>query len=142
MQRALLLVAIAALVLSACAHSRRADSRPARKPDYFAVKTTAAEFYLYGPQQITGPDRKLARDTLVTVSSKSFGYARVRLTNGEEGYVALDDLRPAPDSLVAQTFASPTPAPTPANFSYPEPKLPAAESTPEVEPTAIAAPSP
>jgi hypothetical protein len=139
MKRAILWLVIAASIVS-CAKSRTRQSAAASTTDYYAVKSSAAAFFHYGPLQANGPNRTLSRDTLLTISKKSFGYARVRLTSGEEGYVAMDDIRPAPASLVAKTI--PTPTPTPAAFRYPEPTLPAAESTPGVEPTAIAAPSP
>jgi hypothetical protein len=139
MKRAVLLSLGAALILAGCAKSRRGSNQAASTTDYYAVKIASASFYSYGPQQANGPDRKLARDTLLTVSKKAFGYARVRLTTGQEGYVAVDDIWPAPAPLVAKTFPTPTPA---ATLNYPEPNLPTVESTPAVEPTAIPAPSP
>lgn len=138
MKRVLLLLLVVALAVFGCAKSRRTQSSAAASGDYYAVTSESASFFRYGPLQAVGPDRKLPRNTLLTVSRKSLGYARVRLTSGEEGYVATDDIRPAPATLVAKTF----PSPTPAAVSYPEPKLPAAEATPAIEPTAIGAPSP
>ncbi|MEY2545704.1 MAG: hypothetical protein QOG48_821 [Verrucomicrobiota bacterium] len=140
MKRALFLFLITAVGIFGCAKSRKSQSQAATTNDYYAVKSASAAFFRYGPQQANGPDRKLARDTLLTISRKSFGYARVRLTSGEEGFVAIDDIRPAPANLIAKTV--PTPTPTPAALNYPEPKLPSPETTPAVEPTAIAAPSP
>lgn len=129
------------MIVCGCARSR-STAQAAATSDYYAVKTASAAFYIYGPQQANGPDRKLPRDTLLTISKKSLGYARVRLTSGQEGYVAMDDIRPAPASVIAKAMPSPTPAAAPAKLNYPEPNLPPVESTPAVEPTAIAAPSP
>lgn len=137
MKSAVLCLMIAASMVS-CAKSRSQQSSAASTTDYYAVKSSSAPFFHFGPLQANGPDRQLVRDTLLTVLKKSFGYARVRLTSGEEGYVAIDYIRPAPANLVAKTI----PTPTPTAITYPEPKLPAVESTPSVEPTAIAAPSP
>ncbi len=139
MKRAVLYLLIVASI-AGCAKSRTRPSAAASTTDYYAVKSSAAPFFQYGPLQANGPNRSLSRDTLLTISKKSFGYARVRLTSGEEGYVAMDDIHPAPASLVAKTI--PTPTPTPAALRYPEPNLPGVESTPGVEPTAIGAPSP
>lgn len=99
--------------------------------------TNSSDFYRYGPQQGTGPDRKLPRDTLLTLIRSTFGYAKVKLTTGEEGYISSDDIRVAPEALVAALTATPTPTPAPVN--YPEPKLPATE--PAFEPTPIPTPS-
>jgi hypothetical protein len=134
MKRAVLWLVIAASMVS-CAKSRSRESASATTGDYYAVKSASAPFFRYGPLQANGPDRQLPRDTLLKISKRSLGYARVRLTSGEEGYVAVDDIRPAAADLVAKTF--PTPTPAPAALNYPEPKLPAVEATPAVEPTAI-----
>jgi len=60
-----------------------------------------AEFYLYGPQQGNGPDRKLPQDTLMMLIRPSFGYSKVQLMNGQQGYVASQDIRAAPPQLVS-----------------------------------------
>ena len=122
-----------------CAKSKnRANTDAAGSTEtYYAVTAKSANFYRYGPQQGTGPDRKLPRDTLMTLARRSFGYARVRLTTGEEGYVASEDIRVAEPALVAAAFPTPTPAPR----LFAEPQLPSFQATPAVEPTAIPAPS-
>ncbi len=44
----------------------------------------------------------------------SFGYVKVQLQDGENGYVASEDIRPAGAALVAEKLAPPpTPAPAP-----------------------------
>ncbi|PYL89466.1 MAG: hypothetical protein DMF16_06565 [Verrucomicrobia bacterium] len=60
-----------------------------------------AEFYFYGPQQANGPDQKLPQDTLVMLIRPSFGYSKVQLMNGQQGYVASQDIRAAPPQLVS-----------------------------------------
>jgi hypothetical protein len=105
---------------------------------YYAVTAQSTDFFRYGPQQGNGPDQKLPRDTLMTLIHPSFGYAKVKLATGEQGYVASEDIRVAPAALIASVTATPTPAAPPTN--YPEPKLPTIDSTPAVEPTAIPAP--
>ena len=68
---------------------------------YYAVSVKQAEFYLYGPQQASGPDRKLPQDTLVMLIRPSFGYSKVKLMNGQQGYVASQDIRAAPPEVVS-----------------------------------------
>ena len=68
---------------------------------FYAVSASSTPFFRYGPQQGGGPDQSLERDTLVTVIRPSFGYCKVKLSSGEAGYVASDDIKPAPENLVA-----------------------------------------
>lgn len=73
----------------------------------FAVTADTTSFYRYGPQQNTGPDQELKRDTLLTLVRSSFGYAKVQLVEGNtEGYVAREDIQPAPPTLLASLNAA------------------------------------
>jgi hypothetical protein len=74
---------------------------------FYAVTTEKAPFYKFGPQQGNGPDMQLPRNTLMTLIRPSFGYCKVHLTNGEEGYVANEDIKVAPAELVAAANAPP-----------------------------------
>ena len=76
----------------------------------YAVTAEQTPFYKYGPQQGNGPDTQLSRNTLMTLIRPSFGFAKVRLVDGEQGFVASDDIRVAPPQLVAAVTA-PTPSP-------------------------------
>jgi hypothetical protein len=67
----------------------------------YAVTATSTSFFKYGPQQGNGADQHLPKDTLMTVLRPSFGYFKVRLTTGEEGYVATEDVGVAPPTLIA-----------------------------------------
>ncbi len=64
-------------------------------------------FYRYGPQQGNGPDMQLPRDSIMKVIRPSFGYVKVQLQDGEDGYVASEDIRPAGAALVAEKLAPP-----------------------------------
>jgi hypothetical protein len=127
-----------ALIASSCSSSNSDRPRAANAGNYYAVKTGSTDFFRYGPQQGNGPDQKLPHDTLMTLIRPSFGYAKVKLITGEQGFVASDDIQKAPQTLIAAVTATPTPAPVPV--SYPEPKLPTAETPPGFEPTPIPAP--
>jgi len=113
--------------------------------NWYAVVTPQTAFYRYGPQQGTGPDSQLEKDSIMKVIRPSFGYVKVKLQDGESGYVANEDIRPAPASLVKEKLApSPTPAPVlasqgrqldlnsddPSLLIPPEP-LPEATATPQ-----------
>ena len=85
-------------------------ARSARAPKigkYYAVTSEKAAFYKYGPQQGSGADLQLPKDTLLTLVRASFGYCKVTLTNGEQGYVAREDIKVAPPELVAAVTAPP-----------------------------------
>ena len=115
---------------------------------YYAVSASETPFYHYGPLQGSGPDQRLPQDTLVTVVRPSFGYSKVRLLNGEQGYLASEDIHIASAALVAAAFAPPPssgiskfrldpndprliapPPPLPADLPEPTP-IPGTESTP------------
>ncbi|HEV3409966.1 MAG TPA: hypothetical protein VG095_06715 [Chthoniobacterales bacterium] len=109
----------------------------------FAVRADQTSFYRYGPQQGNGPDETLPKDTLMTLIRPSFGYCKVKLVDSEkEGYVASEDIQPAPPTLIAAL--NPTTAPSPAaapdfdiRSSEPPPpeSLPAPDLPPSTEPT-------
>ena len=84
------------------------------------VVTDGTQFYLHGPAQGNGEDRKLSEGDDVKVLRKEFGYSFVELSDGAKGYVANDALVTAP------------PEPSPA----PEPKA-LLESKPSFEDTNI-----
>ena len=72
----------------------------------FAVSSDTTSFYRYGPQQGNGPDEALPKDTLMTLIRPSFGYCKVQLVgNSKEGYVASEDIKPAPPTLIAALTA-------------------------------------
>jgi hypothetical protein len=120
-----------------CAGSNPNRPSAANSGKYYAVTTESAEFFHYGPQQGNGPDKKLPRDTLMTLIRSSFGYSKVKLITGEKGYIASDDIRVAPEALVAAATATPAPV---HRIDYPEPQLPTVEPTPDMEPTPIPTP--
>jgi hypothetical protein len=86
---------------TSCSTSDPAAPTASNSGKYYAVSVKRAEFYLYGPQQGNGPDRKLPQDTLVMLIRPSFGYSKVQLMNGQQGYVASQDIRAAPPQLVS-----------------------------------------
>lgn len=79
-------------------------------PKLYAISSESAPFYRHGPQQGNGPDMTLPRNTIVKLIRPSFGYSKVELVEDKkEGYVATDDIRVAPASLVEAATATPPP---------------------------------
>jgi hypothetical protein len=135
-------------LLCACSTPEVAQQgAPTGRGKYYAV-IKETPFYHYGPLQGTGPDQKLSEDTLVTVVRPSFGYSKVRLLSGEQGYLASENIHLASPALVAAAFAPPAssgiskfrlepndprliapPPPLPADLPEPTP-IPGTESTP------------
>jgi hypothetical protein len=110
----------------------------------FAVRAAQTSFYRYGPQQGNGPDETLPKDTLMTLIRPSFGYCKVKLIASEkEGYVASEDIQPAPPTLIAalNPVSSPSAVSEPENFDVgsteppPPESLPAPDLPPSTEPT-------
>jgi hypothetical protein len=132
-----LLVAVITLC-GGCAKSNPARPVAANAGKFFAVTANSTPFYHYGPQQGSGADKTLPKDTLLTLIRTSFGYAKVKLTNGEQGYVARDDIRAAPPALIA---AANTPTGSDGGHSRPDfsepPLITPPDSLPEFEPTPI-----
>jgi hypothetical protein len=136
-----------AIALAGCAESNPSQATGPNGGKFYAVITDSAPFYRYGPQQGNGPDIKLQKDRLMTLIRPSFGYCKVKLTTGEQGYVASDDIGPAPPALVAAATAPPPHPSRAAHFPFDssDPRLiEPQESLPEFnpEPTPIPGLSP
>lgn len=103
-------ISLAALgCLCACSGSNTTKMAAANGAKFFSVTTNETPFYRYGPQQGNGPDQKLSHDTLMTVVRASFGFTKVKLMTGEQGYVASDDIKIASPAMVAAATATPPP---------------------------------
>jgi hypothetical protein len=136
----ILLASCAAVLFPGCVHWFAHHSPPAAtKTALYAIKPDTSSFYRFGPQQGNGPDRELTRDTVVTVIRRSFGYSKVRLEDGESGFVANDDLVPAPQRLIAQVENTSTELAEPLPPTPPV-ALPVSDSSPEFEPTPLPQP--
>ena len=68
-------------------------------PDFvpdMVVATDYAQFFKLGPQQAGGADFSLRAGESVMLQRKEFGYSRVQLENNLVGYMANEDITPAP----------------------------------------------
>ena len=112
--RRLLPIAAVSLLTTGCESSKQPKLFSGTTNSWYSVAASQTPFYRHGPQQGNGPDMQLPRDSIMKVIRPSFGYVKVQLQDGENGYVANEDIRPAPATLVAEKLASPPP-PTVAN---------------------------
>ena len=110
--------------------------------DWYAVTAPETPFYRYGPQQGNGPDSQLPKDSIMKIIRPSFGFVKVKLQDGESGYVASEDIGVAPKALVQEKLAPPPPPPSLAsgeeefNLNSDDPRLVAPpEPLPEASPT-------
>ncbi|MGI9088183.1 MAG: hypothetical protein ACR2HH_10665 [Chthoniobacterales bacterium] len=148
--RNLAALALVSLFACACASKQNAVAR-VNSGKVFAVTADKTAFFRYGPQQGNGPDETLAKDTLMTLIRPSFGYCKVHLLpSQQEGYVASEDIQPAPPTLLASlnppAQASTSSSSSRENFDVrsTEPNfVPPPESLPDPDlPPAAAEPSP
>lgn len=93
----------ALLAAAACAASLLAsgcETTPLQPAANFIGDTVIvsdyAQFFRLGPQQAGGADLSLRTGEVVMLQRKEFGYSRVQLEDGQIGYMANEDLQPAP----------------------------------------------
>jgi hypothetical protein len=98
------LLVLLALCGTSCSTPDSAAPAASNSGQYFIVGAGRAPFYRYGPQQANGPDGKLPQGTLMTLIRPAFGYSKVQLTNGLQGYVATQDIQTAPPEVVQATI--------------------------------------
>jgi hypothetical protein len=103
----LVVLALVALLAAGCASSLK-PALSGTTGGWYSVSANQTPFYRYGPQQGNGPDQQLPRDSLLKVIRPSFGYVKVQLQDGEDGYVASEDIQPAAAALVAEKLAPPS----------------------------------
>jgi hypothetical protein len=102
-------ICVVAVLLSGCGGRKILVRRDSGK--LYAVTAQKTPFFRYGPQQGSGADMELPKDTLMTLIRPSFGFCKVHLTSGEEGYVASEDIDVASPALIA-AVTGPPPAAT------------------------------
>ena len=63
---------------------------------YCSVKAKQTRVYLFAPGKSSSADPILTQGQRVVMLRREFGFSRVMTAAGEKGYVATDDLEPAP----------------------------------------------
>ena len=135
--RVVVLQLLALAVVAACSKVSSPSKAAANGGKFYAVTAESTSFYRYGPQQGNGPDKKLDKGTLMTLIRPSFGYCKVKLTSGEQGFVASEDVGVASASLIAATNAPPRET-VKFHLDSPDPRFAMPpEPLPEFEPTPI-----
>jgi hypothetical protein len=105
-----------------------AATGPAAPTDRYVISVKAAQFYKYGPAQAFGPDFNLTQGQKVRMVQRQFGYSQVSLEDGTVGYVATEELKPAPpDPPPPRIVAKPR---APRFFSSGKPRRSNVESIP------------
>lgn len=87
--------AVVVLWLAACQTVPEGPA-PEFAPD-MVVGTDYALFFRLGPQQAGGADMSLRTNEKIMLLRKEFGYSRVQLEDGQVGYMANEDIQPAPE---------------------------------------------
>ena len=131
-KRGALLVAVALISCqAACSSAHKSPVAKANSGKMFAVTAEKTSFYRYGPQQGNGPDQSLPKDTLMTLIRPSFGYCKVQLLAGGEGFVASEDIKPAPPTLLAALNAPAPGVSSSENFDVQSNEPPPPEALPD-----------
>ena len=74
----------------------------------YVVATEKTSLYRYSPQQASGPDTELPKDTLVKFIRNSFGFSKVQVAaTGQQGFVASEDIMRASPTLIASLSKPP-----------------------------------
>ena len=115
---AISILSLATILLLAACSSIEYNSTNSPK---MVVSVDHTPFYHNGPLQGNGPDLSLAKGDEVEVLRKEIGYSFVRINDGQNGYVANDDLKPVASSQSPQPSIDPqvTPSSTPKPFASP-----------------------
>jgi hypothetical protein len=139
---ALVQVALCAILLTGCAEQAGPGVHAG---DAYVVKANRTPFYTYGPAQANGPNFALTKGTRLTMLSYEYGFSHVAIQGaGDAGYVATDDLAPAPpapkpspspDRSLRYIENNESRPPTPAEESrIPLPEFPESEPPPGAPP--------
>jgi hypothetical protein len=83
-------------ILTCVAAFAACATQPVAAGTRYVVSVRNASFYKYGPAQSFGPDFALSQGTKVTMLKKSFGFSHVKTEDGIDGYVASEEVKPAP----------------------------------------------
>jgi hypothetical protein len=98
-------ILVAIVLFAGCSKSDPNHAAATTSRKVFAVTANSADFYHFGPRQGGGPDKKLEKGTLLTLIRPSFGYCKVKLSDGEQGFVSTEEIGAASAALVAAATA-------------------------------------
>jgi hypothetical protein len=102
----LIAFSVALLILNSCSTAKSSSSQTMR----YVVSVPKAAFYKYGPAQSFGPDLQLPKGQKITKLDHSYGFSHVMTEDGTTGYVANEDIKPAPPEPGAAAAQNPFPS--------------------------------
>jgi hypothetical protein len=102
----LLPLAIAGTLAAACSSAPKNPAAAGGKPGFYLVSAQETPFYKFGPAQGNGPDAQLKKGQLLTMVEKHYGYSRVQTEDSQTGFVATDDIEPAPNEPASAPAAA------------------------------------
>ncbi len=117
--------ALLSLLVAGCAG---VNFLPGEEPISLVVRG-GAPFWTYGPQQAGGPNERLTLGDQIAVLRWEYGFSRVQLESGATGYVANEDIEPAPPGTPRRIAVSNVAAPRPRG--RPVDPIPAAVENPD-----------
>jgi hypothetical protein len=85
-----------AVFVALCLWLAGCSSEMAPAGSSFVVSTQRAQFYKYGPAQSFGADFVLPKGQRVIMLQRSFGFSKVMTEDGTSGWIASEELAPAP----------------------------------------------
>jgi len=89
-------MAALAVLAAFCAWLAGCSSQMAPAGSSFVVSTDRAQFYKYGPAQSFGADFVLPKGQRVIMLQRSFGFSKVMTEDGTSGWIASEEIAPAP----------------------------------------------
>ena len=97
MSRSLPFRTLQSLVLMLCLAAFSAcETNSVPSGSKYIVSAPKTAFYKFGPAQSGGPDFVLNEGARVTMLEHAFGFSRVMTEDGTAGFVATEDVKPAP----------------------------------------------
>jgi|SRR5437868_2442091 hypothetical protein len=149
------LLALMTVCGASCSTPESGAPAASNTAQYYIVSAGKALFYRYGPQQANGPDGKLPQGTVMTLIRPAFGYSKIQLLTGLQGYVATQDIQVAPPEVVQARTNPDRPLPGESNrhlrfhnnmvdprFLPPPPPLPEDQPEPTPIPGTESSPAP
>lgn len=106
--------ALAALLFAGCESMKSGGD-----VGFYIVSVPQTAMFRYGPAQSFGADFNLKQGQRVVMMRREYGYSRVMTDEGQSGYVATEDLSPAPPVPKTSGGSARGPGAHPMDFSNP-----------------------
>lgn len=84
-------------------------AKKGQEEKWYVVSVKQAPFYEFGPAQATGPSFGVKEGDYLMLLKREPGFSRVRLEDGQEGYIANDFIKEAPNGPAFSLFINDRP---------------------------------